>query len=98
MKKDEPLDLTAESIRTTALKALMAVAGDALSPAAARAAASRTLLEAIGTIGRLQDSRKLDDNRAASEMTPTEISEEIARLSSKIPPVNIRKLKMPGPK
>jgi hypothetical protein len=96
--KKEGLDLSIETIRTSALEALLAVANDPLAPSAARAAASRTLLESIGAIGRLQDSRRLDETRAGAEMSPTEIAEEIARLSAKIPPPQLRQVRTPRPK
>lgn len=80
-------------LRTVALAALVEVASDADAPAAARAAASRTLMESIGAIGRLQDLGRLTDERNAVEMTPQEIAEEIARLSQKVPVVKMRRVK-----
>ena len=83
-----------ETIRQIALDALVSVAGDPEAPASARAAAARTLMEAIGAIGRLQDLGRMAENRNASEMSPAEISEEIARLSHRLPPPKMRKVKL----
>jgi hypothetical protein len=82
-----------ESLRDVALSALVDVASNLNAPAAARAAAARTLMEAIGAIGRLQDLGRISENRNASEMTPTEISEEIARLSQRLPLPKMRKMR-----
>jgi hypothetical protein len=74
------------------MKALMEVAGDVLAPAAARSAASRTMLEVIGAIGRNQDLSRGADDRNTTEMTSTEIAEEIARLSRKLPKMRLKKV------
>lgn len=75
------------------MKALIDVAENAKSSAAARAGAGRTLLEALGVIGRMQDLRRLDDSRSLAEMSPDEISAEIVRLSEKIPKPRLRKVR-----
>src|SRR6188768_2271976 len=76
----------ADDIKDVALSALLEVAANNKAPAAARAAAARTMLEAIGAIGRLQDLARLDESkRNAAEMSPEEISNEISRLSRKLP-------------
>lgn len=62
-----------------AMEALRDVARDRKAPAAARAAAARTLLEASGRIGRLQVSAPTD-NRPLNEMSASEIESEISRL------------------
>ena len=85
---------TAETIKGVALGALLEVAANAAAPAAARAAAARTMLEAIGAIGRLQDLARLDESkRSAAEMSSEEITNEISRLSRKIPAVKMKKVK-----
>lgn len=83
-----------DSIRALSIDALLSVSGNEKAPAAARAAASRTLLEAIGVIGRNQDVSRMNENRSASEMTTAEIGEEIARLSQRLPPIKMRKVKL----
>jgi len=89
---DEP---TPELLKAAALAALLDVAANVKAPAAARAAASRTMLEAIGAIGRLQDLGRLDESkRNAAEMSPEEIANEISRLSRKLPKPKMRKLKL----
>lgn len=88
----KPLVLTNDAIREASITALLDVVDNKLSPAAARAAAARTLLEAIGAIGRLQDAGKLNDKRNASEMSAGEIAEEIARLSQRLPPSRMKKV------
>jgi hypothetical protein len=86
---------TADAIKSVALAALLDVAQNGHAPAAARAAAARTMLEAIGAIGRLQDLARLDESkRNASEMSSEEIANEISRLSRKLPPPKMRKLKV----
>lgn len=74
-----------DDLKSIAIEALLSVAQDADAPAAARAAAARTMLETIGAIGRNQDTSKLDAARPLSEMSAAEIGEEIARLSTKLP-------------
>lgn len=64
--------------RTVAMDALLAVAGDAASPAAARAQAARTLLELVGAIGPGRVSPAA--SRPVSEMTLADIDAEIRRL------------------
>lgn len=90
---DEP---TPETLKAAALAALLDVASNSKAPAAARAAASRTMLEAIGAIGRLQDLARLDESkRSASEMSADEIAGEIARLTKKVTSnVRMRKMKL----
>jgi len=86
---------TPELLKAAALAALLDVAANVKAPAAARAAASRTMLEAIGAIGRLQDLGRLDESkRNAAEMSLEEINSEMQRLMSKMPKVKMRKLKL----
>jgi len=89
---EAPTGMTVDAVRDVAMKALLNVAADKQAPAAARAGASRTLLEAIGIIGRNQDLGKLDEKRAMSEMTPDEIDAEIQRLAKRAPKPRLRKL------
>jgi len=86
----------ADDIKDVALSALLEVAANNKAPAAARAAAARTMLEAIGAIGRLQDLARLDESkRSASEMSADEIAGEIARLTKKVTSnVRMRKMKI----
>jgi hypothetical protein len=92
MASKKPVDLSPETIKDTAMEALYSVASDGLAPSAARAAAARTMLEVIGAIGRNQDlSRGLGDPNPA-EMTTGEISDEILRLSKKLPKPRIKKV------
>ena len=93
MKQPQPR--SNDVIRQIALDALVAVASDEEASASARAAAARTLMESIGVIGRLQDLGRLSEERNATEMTPNEISDEIARLSHRLPPPKLRKVKTP---
>jgi hypothetical protein len=83
---------TPDEIKDIAMNALLSVAEDTQAPAAARAAASRTMLEVIGAIGRNQDLAKLDERRSLAEMSPAEINDEIARLGRKLPRPRIKKL------
>ena len=62
-----------------AIEALREVARDKKAPAAARAAAARTLLETAGKIGRLQTVSPTDQ-RPLDQMSASEIENEIARL------------------
>lgn len=70
---------TKEDLRREAVAALRAVAKDKAAPAAARAAAARTLLESIGDIGRLQELARAGE-KPLTELSPGEIDQEIARL------------------
>jgi hypothetical protein len=66
------------------------VAADSAAPPAARAAASRTLLESIGDIGRLQEVSRAAE-KPLNEMNAKELDAEIQRLQPKrvaAPPVN----------
>jgi hypothetical protein len=91
---------TVEDLKAIALKALRQVAEDAESPAAARAQASRTLLEAIGVLGRGADALADRDRQDLTTMTRAELDAEIRRLSgveSVIPAdsTNVTRLKKP---
>jgi len=88
MKKPQSVD----DIKDAAMAALLDVVNNKQSPAAARAGAARTMLEAIGAIGRNQDLAKLDERRPLAEMSPGEVNQEIARLASKLPRPKIKKL------
>jgi hypothetical protein len=66
--------------REVAILALLDVAQNAKATPAARAAAARTLLEALGDIGRLQELASTAA-KPLTELTPNEIDEEISRLS-----------------
>jgi hypothetical protein len=71
--------LDSADLEAVAIAALRAVASDRNAPAAARAAAARTLLETCGRIGRLQETAPTDA-RPLDEMSASELSEEIQRL------------------
>jgi uncharacterized sporulation protein YeaH/YhbH (DUF444 family) len=75
-------NLTKDTLRQTAIQALVEVARDKTAPAAARAAASRTLLESLGDIGRLQEIARQAE-KPLNEMTAQEVEQEIARLKPK---------------
>ena len=66
-------------LEAIALAALRDVASDRKAPAAARAAAARTLLETAGRIGRLQAPGS-GTERPLNEMSASEIASEISRL------------------
>ena len=68
-----------DELRIIAINALVAVANDKTAPAAARAAASRTLLESLGDIGRLQEMARQSE-KPLTEMSPRELDQEIQRL------------------
>ena len=70
---------TKDELRDIAMLALVSVAANAKAPAAARAAAARTLLESLGDIGRLQEVAKRSE-KPLNEMTAAEVDSEIARL------------------
>lgn len=69
-------------LKALSLAALQAVAGDATAPAAARAAAARTLLEYLGEIGRLQEARRDARDAPLGEMSASDLDREIARLAA----------------
>jgi hypothetical protein len=68
-----------DQLRSVAIESLVRVAKDRTAPAAAVAAAARTLLESIGDIGRLQEVARQAE-KPPTEMTSREIAEEIERL------------------
>ena len=68
------------SLEEIALSALKAVAGDPSAPAAARASAARTLLEAAGMIGRHAPEPSQSQAKATNELTKAELLEEVQRL------------------
>jgi hypothetical protein len=80
-----PTLLPVDELRVIAQSALVAVAQDPLAPPAARAAASRTLLESLGDIGRLQEQTRRAD-KPLTELNLNEINTEIERLSAKLGP------------
>ncbi len=69
-----------DTIRELAIKTLMGICKDLDAPAAARGQASRTLLEAIGVVGKSAAGLP-DEGRDLSSMTAAELDEEIRRLS-----------------
>jgi hypothetical protein len=68
-----------EALRLAALSALYGIANDPDAPASARASVARTLLEAIGDIGRGSVSLRDKDLRDLSELSPEELQAEIER-------------------
>lgn len=64
-----------------ARQALRAVAGDKDAPAAARAAAARTLLELTGDLGR-HAQPPVDETKPPAEMTVDEMRAELAALDA----------------
>ena len=82
VEKSKPELKSKEELRQVAIQALVEVAEDPEAPAAARAAASRTLLESLGDIGRLQEVARASE-KPLTEMTAKEIDEELVRLKPK---------------
>ena len=76
--QSEPETGSEASDEALARLALREVAGSPRAPASARAAAARTLLEAGGLIGRLQEKPR--NSKGLNEMTREELESEIARL------------------
>jgi hypothetical protein len=70
-----------DDLRAEAVAVLRAVSADTKAPAAARAAAARTLLEMLGAVGRLQEKDAGTGTRALSEMSAVELDNELARLA-----------------
>jgi len=91
-RRELPPSEVADDLRAVAIRALVDVASNGDAPAAARAAAARTLMESIGAIGRLQDLDRVNERRNSAEMTPREIADEIARLSTKVPTVKLKRI------
>jgi hypothetical protein len=72
-----------EDLKAIAIETLLGVAGDCDAPAAARAAAARTLLEMLGEVGRLQEKSVAGTGgKPIIEMTATELDLELERLAS----------------
>lgn len=72
-----------DDLKAIAIATLRDVAGDREAPAAARAAAARTLLEMLGEVGRLQEkSTAGTDGKPIIEMSAGELDAELARLAS----------------
>ena len=71
-----------KTLEELALDALRAVAGDSTAPAAARAAAARTLLEACGKLGRNQEIIADTKDKDLSTMSLSDLDKEIKRLES----------------
>ena len=76
---DERKPQSKDELRQIALHALVEVADDGDAPAAARAAAARTILESLGDIGRLQEVARASE-KPLTEMSAKEVQEEIERL------------------
>jgi hypothetical protein len=70
-----------KSYKDLAISTLTAICEDASAPASARALASRTLLEMLGEIGKLQTERP-KENKSLHEMTRAELDAELRRLDS----------------
>jgi hypothetical protein len=70
-----------EGLKAIAIATLESVCSDANAPAAARAAASRTLLEMMGLIGRLQAPEATRET-PLSEMSASDLDRELERLAS----------------
>jgi hypothetical protein len=70
-----------DELKAIAVATLQAVCEDASAPAAARAAASRTLLELTGAIGRLQTPESGSD-KPLVEMSAGDLDSEIQRLAT----------------
>jgi hypothetical protein len=64
-----------------AINTLAAICRSKKSPSNAKASAARTLLEMLGAIGRLQQSR-LDGERSLVDMDASELDSELSRLKA----------------
>jgi len=80
LARDGAADSVSEGLKAIAIATLESVCSDANAPAAARAAASRTLLEMMGLIGRLQAPEATRET-PLSEMTASQIDSELERLA-----------------
>ena len=72
-----------ENLREKAIATLTVVMDDAGAPAAARAAAARTILETIGVIGRNSQALQDLEVKDLSLMSQAELDAEIRRLSKR---------------
>jgi hypothetical protein len=70
------------SLKQIAIETLQGVCEDLLAPAAARAAAARTLLELLGEIGRLQVEKRSGTESPLGELSAVDLDREIARLAA----------------
>ena len=73
--------MSVETDRELALKTLREICEKSDAPAQAKSSAARTILEMLGDIGRLQETKKDLQNKALSEMTKNELDAEIARIA-----------------
>ena len=69
--------MSSASLRRIAIHALLQVAANPDAPAAARASSSRTILEAIGDLGRGSVSIRDKEARDLTELTPEELQAEL---------------------
>lgn len=69
-------------LKALSIEVLCGVARDETAPAAARAAAARTILELLGEIGRLQVEKRAGSESPLGEMSVADLDREIARLAS----------------
>lgn len=81
-------DIGPPSLENLALEALRAVCLATDSPAAAKAAAARTLLEACGRIGRNQEIINDSESKDLSSLSASDLDKEIARLAGSLPGVS----------
>lgn len=85
-----PHDITGDTIssevmRAEALTVLRSVMNDPETPAAARGAAARTVLEVMGAIGRHAVPPPVTSDKPLATMTRAEIDAELARLKRSSP-------------
>jgi hypothetical protein len=69
-------------LKALSIEVLVGVAQDSTAPAAARAAAARTLLELLGEIGRLQVEKRSGTESPLGELSAADLDREIARLAA----------------
>jgi hypothetical protein len=69
-------------LKALSIEVLQEVARDRAAPAAARAAAARTLLELLGEIGRLQVEKRSGTESPLGELSAADLDREIARLAA----------------
>ena len=89
--------MTIESDRELALKTLREICEKSDAPAQAKAGAARTILEMLGDIGRLQEQKKDSENKLLSEMSKSELDQEIAKIARVHEPIPVSE-RRPKPK
>lgn len=89
--------MSVSAIRKVAVHALLQVAAGAETPAAARGAAARSLLELVGDLGPRSTPLREREARDLTELSPEELAAELRELEGFLPdektkPNNSKKL------